>query len=98
MDDESDNPAQRRERVQPHILEFIRDNPDANEAFRAMIERGVEHEHAESEIAKVLLACLAKMWSGARIDRLTSSLKALRDGRTATELFPEDAESDSSGP
>ena len=97
MGDESDDPARRQERVQPHIQEFIRDNPDANEAFRAMIGRGLEHEHAESEIARVLIACLAEMWSRAKIDRLTSSLNALRDGRTATELFPKDADSDSSG-
>ena len=97
MDDESDDSAQRRERVQPHIKEFIRDNPDANEAFRAMIGRGVEHEHAESEIGRVLLACLGEMWSRAKFDRLTGSLNALRDGRSSTELFPDDRDTDSSG-
>ena len=83
------------------VKAFIRDNPDANAAYGAMVRRGAAKKHAEAEIARVLVACIWEASVGhikAGSTRLEDSLRALGEGRSATELFPDEMYAAGKGP
>jgi hypothetical protein len=86
--------------MKPEIKEatktFIRDNPDAQRAYQAMLARGIRTSDAEAEIARVLLACI---WQAARYSltdasNLTTALRALEGGSSAQQLFATEGEMD----
>jgi hypothetical protein len=61
-----------------------------------MTTRGMSQSNAESEVAKVLLACLWEANEAAKAgaaapdtSRLEEALSGLAEGRTAEELFPD---------
>lgn len=64
------------------------ENPDVSKTIAAMIERGVPREEAENEITRTFLGCMWEVNKGIN-NRLSEVLGALREGRTATELFPD---------
>jgi hypothetical protein len=78
------------------VAELKRENPEAQTAFDRMVKRGQAAHVADEEIARALLGC---MWEVSRgmPDRFGSVLKALGDGRTTEELFPNDLYADEGG-
>ena len=67
---------------------LIRDNPDVQQTYNALLERGDSIEWAREEIARVFLGC---MWEANKElpDRWLKVLRALRDGHSTAELFPD---------
>lgn len=76
--------------LKPIIDDLIRDNPEAGKAYEAMINRGLPEAEAKRQIGAVFVAVSWEVWHGYP-DRLAASFEALRAGRSAEEIFPDDA-------
>jgi hypothetical protein len=78
-----------KEVMEEAVAGLLRDNDQARSAFDAIRQRGLSRKFAEEEIGRAFLGCLFEVWKGYP-DRLAEVLEALRNGRSAAELFPDE--------
>lgn len=71
------------------VDQLLRENIDVQSAHQAMIKNGRQETEATEEIARAFLGCL---WEANRgmPDRFKSVLQDLANGKSTTELFPDD--------
>jgi hypothetical protein len=67
---------------------LIRENEDVRLTVKALETRGVLRRKAELEIGRAFLRCLWEARHGMP-DRWPAVLRALREGKPSTELFPD---------
>jgi hypothetical protein len=71
---------------------LLKENVEAQAAFKAICARGCDEQFARDEIGRALLACLWEEWNHptGHHDRLNDVFRLLENGRTTAEIFPDD--------
>jgi hypothetical protein len=78
-----------KQAVMRALREMIRVNPDAAKAVAAIRRRGLPRREAQEELACALTGCLREVSRGMP-DRWPAVLAALKQGRSAASLFPDE--------
>ena len=80
---------QAEQAVMRAVREMIRVNPDAAKAVAAICRRGLPRREAQEELARALTGCLWEVSRGMP-DRWPAVLAALKQGKSAASLFPDE--------
>ena len=74
--------------IRDTVESLKRENPDVKRAFDAMRAAGKPRSFADVEIGRAVLGCL---WETSRSmpNRLNDVMKALAEGKSTQELFPD---------
>jgi LmbE family N-acetylglucosaminyl deacetylase len=70
------------------VGDLLRENPEARTTYTALREQGHSDIRACEELARALVGCVYEAWHGMP-DRWADVLRALREGRSTEELFPD---------
>jgi hypothetical protein len=75
---------------------LLKENVEAQAAFKAIRDRGCDEQFARDEIGRALLACLWEVWNKKTAEtdtqRLKDVLRLLENGQTTAEIWPHDLE------
>jgi hypothetical protein len=82
-------------RIEQVIDELLKENPNAQAAFKAICARGQTERFAKDEVRRALTACLWETWNKdignytGDVHRPDDVFKLLEQGKTTVELWPD---------
>jgi hypothetical protein len=81
----------RNESIEQVIDGLLKENPNAQAAFRAICARGQTERFARDEIGRAFLSCLWEVWyeKVTPTGRFEDVMRLLENGLTTADIFPD---------